>query len=155
MERGSSYTWAISRTSIHSRRRISNRNSRDSLLLGPETIRETSEKIDLIHRRMKIAQDKRKSYANKGRTDIELEVGDMVFTKVSPLRNVFRFGSIRKLAPRFVGPFPITERIGQMAYRVKLPKRLPGVHDDFHVSHLRKCLRDTIEVVEPSMLEEV
>ena len=63
-------------------------------------------------------------------------MGDLVFIKVSPLRNVVRFGSVGKLAPRFVGPFPITERIGQMAYRVKLPVNLSGVHDVFHVSHL-------------------
>ena len=59
------------------------------------------------------------------------------------------------MAPRFVGPFPITERIAQMAYRVKLLEKLSGVHDVFHVSHLRKCLHDTAEVVEPSMLREV
>ena len=79
----------------------------------------------------------------------------MVFIEVSQLRNVVRFGSVVKLAPRFVGPFPIVERTGQMAYRVKLPKKLVGFHDVFHVSHLRKCLHDTAEVVEPSMLEEV
>ena len=68
-------------------------------------VRETSEKIDLIRRRMKTAQDRKKSYADRRRTDIKFEVGDMVFIKVSPLRNVFRFGSVGKLAPRFVGPF--------------------------------------------------
>ena len=98
-------------------------------------VRETSEKIHLIRRRMKTAQDRQKSYADRRRTDIEFEVGDLAFIKVSPLRNVVCFGSVGKLVPRFVGPFPITERIGQMAYRVKLPARLPGVHDVFHVSH--------------------
>ena len=49
-------------------------------------IRETSEKIDLIRRRMKVAQDRQKSYADKRRTDLEFEVGDMVFVKVSPLK---------------------------------------------------------------------
>ena len=42
-----------------------------------------------------------------------------------------------------------------MAYRVKLLEKLSRVHDVFHVSHLRKCLHDTAEVVEPSTLEEV
>ena len=79
----------------------------------------------------------------------------MVFIKVSPSRNVVRFGSIGKLTPRFVGPFPIIERIGQMAYRVKRPERLSGVHDVFHISHLRKCLHDAAEVFEPRILEEV
>merc|ERR1712080_651139 len=101
---------------------------------------------------MKAAQ---KSYADKRRKDLEFDVGDMVFVKVSPLRNVVRFGSVGKLAPRFVGPFPIKEKTGQMAYRVELPKRLSGVHDVFHVSQLRKCLHETAEVVEPSILEEV
>ena len=75
-------------------------------------VRETSKKIDLIRRRMKTAQDRTKSYADKRRTDIEFEVGDMAFIKVSSLRNVVQFRSVGKLAPRFVGPFPITERIG-------------------------------------------
>ena len=118
-------------------------------------IRETSEKIDLIRRRMKTAQDRQKSYADKRRSDLEFDIEDMVFVKVSPLRNVVRFGSVGKLAPRFVGSFPIKERIGQMAYRVELPERLSGVHDVFHVSHLRKCLHETAEVVEPSLLREV
>ena len=112
------------------------------------------EKIDLIQRRMKATQDKQKSYADKRRTDLEFDVGDMVFVKVSPLRNVVRFGSIGKLAPRFVGLFPIKERIGRMAYRVDLPERLSGVHDVFHVSHLRKCLHETAEVVGSSLLRK-
>ena len=104
---------------------------------------------------MKTAQDRQKSYADKRRTDLEFEVGDLVFIKVSPLRKVVRFGSSGKIAPRFVGPFPITERIGTMAYGVRLPERLAGVHDVFHVLHLRKCLHDSAVVVEPSELEEV
>ena len=75
--------------------------------------------------------------------------------KVSPLRNVVRFGAVGKLAPRFVGPFPIIERIGKMAYKVQLPEKLSGVHNVFHVSHLRKCLHESAEVVEPSILEDV
>ena len=104
---------------------------------------------------MKTAQDRQKSYVDKRRTDLEFEVGDRVFLKVSPLRNVVRFGSTGKLAPRFVGPFPIIEKIGKMAYRVDLPERLAGIHNIFHVSHLRKCLHESAEVVEPSILEEV
>ena len=79
----------------------------------------------------------------------------MVFIKVSPLRNVVLFGAVGKLAPRFAGPFPIIERIGQMAYKVELPEKLAGVHNVFHVSHLRKCLHESAEVVEPSILEDV
>ena len=98
-----------------------------------------------------MAQDRQKSYADKRMIDLEFDIGDMVFFKVSPLRNIVRFGSVGKLAPRFVRSFLIKERIGQMAYRVELPERLSGVHDVFHVSHLRKCLHETAKVVEPSL----
>ena len=66
-----------------------------------------------------------------------------------------RFGRKWKLAPRFVGPFPITERIGKLAYRVGLPDKMAGVHNVFHISHLRKCVKDPGIVVEPSQLEDV
>ena len=85
-------------------------------------IRETSKKIDLIRWRMKTAQDRQKSYANKRRNDLKFDVGDMVFIKVSPLRNVVRIGSVGKLAPRFVGPFPITERIGADGVQSKVSR---------------------------------
>ncbi|GKB70029.1 putative reverse transcriptase domain-containing protein [Tanacetum coccineum] len=56
------------------------------------------------------------------------------------IKGVVRFGKKGKLAPRFVGPFEITERIGPVAYRLRLPQELNGVHDTFHVSNLKKCL---------------
>ena len=80
---------------------------------------------------MKTTQDRQKSYVDKRRTDLEFEVGDRVFLKVSPLRNVIRFGSVGKFAPRFVGPFPIIERIGKMAYKVELPERLAEFYNVF------------------------
>ncbi|GKF38925.1 hypothetical protein Tco_0118986 [Tanacetum coccineum] len=53
----------------------------------------------------------------------------------------------RKLAPRFVRPFEIIEKVGPVAYRLRLPEELNGVHDTFHVSNLKKCLADpTLEV---------
>nr|GEV07071.1 putative ribonuclease H-like domain-containing protein [Tanacetum cinerariifolium] len=62
-------------------------------------------------------------------------------------QSVVRFGKKRKLAHRFVGPFEITERIGLVAYRLRLPEELNGVHDTFHVSNLKKCLADpTIQI---------
>ena len=103
---------------------------------------------------MKAAQDRQKSYADKRSTNLEFKVGDRVFLKVSPLRNVILFGSVGKLAPRFVGPFPIIEKVGKIAYRLELPERLAGVHKVFHVSHLWNCLHESAEVVEPSILEE-
>ncbi|GJX52707.1 hypothetical protein Tco_0281076, partial [Tanacetum coccineum] len=74
-------------------------------------------------------------------------VGEYVLLKVSPLKGVVRFRKKGKLAPRFVGSFEITERIGPVAYRLDLPEELDGVHDTFHVSNLKKCLVDiTLQV---------
>ncbi|GJZ88722.1 hypothetical protein Tco_0660504 [Tanacetum coccineum] len=76
------------------------------------------------------------------RKPLEFSVGDYVLLKVSPWKGVVRFVKKGKLAPRFVGPFEITERIGLVAYRLRLPEELNGVHDTFHVSNLKKCLAD-------------
>ncbi|GJW65779.1 putative reverse transcriptase domain-containing protein [Tanacetum coccineum] len=73
---------------------------------------------------------------------LEFKVGDRVMLKVSPWKGVIHFGKKGKLAPRYVGPFEILERIGPVAYRLRLPEELSGVHDTFHVSNLKKCLAD-------------
>ncbi|GKE58364.1 hypothetical protein Tco_1497549, partial [Tanacetum coccineum] len=73
---------------------------------------------------------------------LEFEVGDRAILKVSPWKGMVHFGKKCKLAPRYVGPFEILERIGQVAYLLRLSKELSGVHDMFHVSKLKKCLAD-------------
>ncbi|GKF21737.1 hypothetical protein Tco_0070375 [Tanacetum coccineum] len=89
----------------------------------------------------------RKSYADKKRKPLEFSVGDYVLLKVSPSKGVIRFGKKGKLAPRFVGPFEITEWISPVAYRLRLPEELNGVHDTFYVPNLKKCLADeTLQV---------
>ncbi|GKE09168.1 hypothetical protein Tco_1412719, partial [Tanacetum coccineum] len=95
-----------------------------------------------IKDRLKAAHDRQKSYADKRRKSLEFSVGEYVLLKVSPWKGVVRFGKKGKLAPRFVGPFEITERIGPVAYRLRLPEELNGIHDTFHVSNLKKCLAD-------------
>nr|GEX54053.1 putative reverse transcriptase domain-containing protein [Tanacetum cinerariifolium] len=116
-------------------------------LIGTELVQETTEKISQIKDRLKAAHDRQKSYANKRRKPLEFSVGEYVLLKVSPWKGVVRFGKKGKLAPRFVGPFEITERIGLVAYRLRLPEELNGVHDTFHVSNLKKCLADpTLQV---------
>ncbi|GKD85746.1 hypothetical protein Tco_1356900 [Tanacetum coccineum] len=69
-------------------------------------------------------------------------MGDHVLLKVSPCKGVVRFRNKGKLAPRFVGPYETTERIGPVAYRLRLSHELSSVHDTFHMSNLRKCLAD-------------
>ncbi|GKC91058.1 putative reverse transcriptase domain-containing protein [Tanacetum coccineum] len=111
-------------------------------LIGPEIVQETTKKISHIKDRLKTARDHQKSYADKRRKPLEFSVGDHVMLKVSPLKGVVLFRKKGKLAPRFVGPFEVTERIGLVAYRLRLAQELNGVHDTFHVSNLKKCLAD-------------
>ncbi|GKA98116.1 putative nucleotidyltransferase, ribonuclease H [Tanacetum coccineum] len=91
---------------------------------------------------LKAARDRQKSYADKRRKPLEFEVGDRVLLKVSPWKGVMHFGKKGKLAPRYVGPFEILERIGLVAYRLRLLEELSSMHDTFHVSNLKKCLED-------------
>ncbi|GJV92563.1 putative reverse transcriptase domain-containing protein [Tanacetum coccineum] len=116
-------------------------------LIGPELVQETTEKISHIKDRLKAARDRQKSYADKRRKPLEFSVGDYVLLKVSPWKGVVRFGKKGKLAPRFVGPFEIIEKVSPVAYRLDLPEELNGVHDTFHVLNLKKCLADpTVQV---------
>ncbi|GJV32210.1 hypothetical protein Tco_1392610 [Tanacetum coccineum] len=84
----------------------------------------TTDKVVVIRDRLKAAGDRQKSYANNRRKPLEFQVGDQVMLKVSPWKGVVRFGKKVKLAPRFVGPFEILERIGSVAYRLRLPEEL-------------------------------
>ncbi|GKV46428.1 hypothetical protein SLEP1_g53413 [Rubroshorea leprosula] len=76
--------------------------------------------------------------------------------KVSPTKGVYRFGLKGKLSPRYIGPFEILERVGEVAYRIALPPKLSNVHNVFHVSVLRKYEPDPSHVInyEPLELKE-
>ena len=106
-------------------------------MTGPDIVN-TKVKVQVIWQRIKATSDRQKSYAKLKMKDIEYEVGDKVFLKVSPWRKILRFGKKGKLSPRFIGPYNILERIGPMAYRLALPPELAKLHDVFHVSMLRK-----------------
>ncbi|WVZ93621.1 hypothetical protein U9M48_039586 [Paspalum notatum var. saurae] len=108
---------------------------------GPNLVKQAEEQVKLIHGNLKRAQSRQKSYSDKRRRQLMLEGGDHVYLRVSPMKGVHRFGVKGKLAPRYVGPFKITERCGVVAYWLELPPHLAAVHDVFHVSQLKKCLR--------------
>ncbi|GKC07401.1 putative reverse transcriptase domain-containing protein [Tanacetum coccineum] len=112
----------------------------ESQLIRPEIVQETTKKIVQIKERLKMARSLQKSYADKRHKPLEFQVGDQVLLKVSPWKGVVRFGKNGKLAPRYVEPFEIVERVGPVPYRLKLPQELSCVHDTFHVSNLKKCL---------------
>ncbi|GKA86461.1 hypothetical protein Tco_0808172 [Tanacetum coccineum] len=105
-------------------------------------MQETTEKIIQTKERLKTARDHHKSYVDNWRKPLEFNVGDRVLLKVSPWKGVVRFGKKGKLAPRYARPFKIVERVGRVAYRLRLPQDLSSIHDRFHVSHLKKCLAD-------------
>ncbi|KAI3824164.1 hypothetical protein L1987_05613 [Smallanthus sonchifolius] len=107
-----------------------------------DVVENTTSVIDQIRARLKAAQDRQKSYADKRRRPIEFQVGDFMLLKVSPWKGVIRFRKRGKLSPRFIGPFKVVDRVGKVAYRVELPGELSKLHNTFHVSHLRKCLAD-------------
>ncbi|GKC42029.1 hypothetical protein Tco_1059751 [Tanacetum coccineum] len=110
-----------------------------SSLIGPGLVQEMTNKVVLVREKPKASGDRQKSYADNRRKSLEFEVGDRVMLKVSPWKGDIRFGKKGKLAPRYVGPFDILEIIGPVAYRLRLPEELSGVHDTFHVSNLKKC----------------
>jgi hypothetical protein len=74
-------------------------------------------------------------------------VGDHVYIRVSPMKGVCRFGSKEKLAPRYIGPYPIIDKYEPMSYQVELPAKLSIVHNVFHVSQLKRCLKSPADVV--------
>nr|GEU28994.1 putative reverse transcriptase domain-containing protein [Tanacetum cinerariifolium] len=117
------------------------------LELGPKLVQETIEKNSQIKDRLKDTRDRQKSYVDKRRKPLDFSVDEYILLKASPWKGVVRFRKKGKLAPRFVGPYEITERVDPVAYRLRLPEELNGIHDTFHVSNLKKCLVDpTLQV---------
>ncbi|WVZ58185.1 hypothetical protein U9M48_008480 [Paspalum notatum var. saurae] len=124
----------------------------ERVTFGPDLVIQAEEQVKLIHNNLKRAQSGQKSYFDKRRRPLVFEVGDHVYLRVSPMKGVHRFGMKGKLAPRYVGPFKITEQCGPVAYRLELPPHLAAVHDVFHVSQLKKCLRVPKEAVDTSQI---
>jgi hypothetical protein len=78
---------------------------------------------------------------------LEFTVRDYVYLKVSPMKGIKRFGMKGKLAPHYIGTFPIIKKCGNVTYKLELPPSLVGVHDIFHVLQLKKCLKAPVDVV--------
>ena len=121
---------------------------RESSITGPDLIRDTSKKENLIRKCLLTAQSRQKSYADRRRRPLEFEVGDHVFFKVMPKRGVVRFGKRGKLVSRYIGPFEVLERVGTVAYQLALPPCLSDVHEVFHLSMLRKYTPDPTHVMD-------
>jgi hypothetical protein len=120
----------------------------------PNMVKETEQKVQRIIHNLKGAQAQQKSYTDKRHRPLYLQVKDYVYLKVSPMKGVTRFSVRGKLAPRYIGLFPILEQCGPVAYRLQLPETLSAVHNVFHVSQLKKCLRvpdRTIDVMDVTL----
>ena len=114
---------------------------------GSKLIRDTSEKVDWIRKRLLTSQSQQKSYADIRRRPLEFKAGDHVFLKVMPKREVIRFGKRGKLSPRYIGPFEVLERVGAVAYRLALSPSLLSIHEVFHVSMLWKYTLDPTHIM--------
>ena len=120
----------------------------ESSIIGPDLIRDTSDKVGMIRKRLLTAQSRHKSYVDVRRRPLEFKAGDHVFLKVMPKRGVIRFGKRGKLSPRYIGHFEVLERVGTVAYRLALSPSLSSVHEVFHVSMLRKYTPDPTHIVD-------
>jgi hypothetical protein len=110
-------------------------------------VTEAEEKVKQIQANILAAQSRQKSYTDKRRSPLEFEVGDQVYLRVSPMKGVCRFDIKGKLAPHYIGPYPIIDKYGPTSYQVELPVKLSGVHNVFHVSQLKRCLKPPADVV--------
>jgi hypothetical protein len=110
-------------------------------VFGPDILQEAEKQVCVVRENLRVTQSRQKSYADHRRRELSIEVGDFVYLKVSPMRGLHHFKVRGKLAPRFIGPFKILEKRGEVAYQLELPPQLSDVHDVFHVSQLKKCLQ--------------
>jgi hypothetical protein len=95
----------------------------------------------MVRENLRVAQSRQKSYVDHRRREVSFEVGGFICLKVSPMRGLRHFKVRGKLAPRFIGPFKIVEKRGEVAYQLELLPQLSDVHDVFQVSQLKKCFR--------------
>ncbi|WVZ84741.1 hypothetical protein U9M48_031733, partial [Paspalum notatum var. saurae] len=114
----------------------------ERVTFGPDLVTQAEKQVKFIHSNLKRAQSRQKSYSDKRRRPFVFEKDDHVYLRVSPMKGVHRFEVKGKLAPRYV-----------VAYRLELPPHLAAVHDVFHVSQLKKCLRVPEEVVDTSQIQ--
>ena len=118
----------------------------ERVIFGPDLVVDAEEQVRRVRTNLQAARDRKKGYEDKRRRPLAFEVNDRVYLRVSPLKGVKRFGIKGKLAPRYVEPFRIIEICGPIAYKLELPEQLQRVHNVFHVSQLKKCLKPPIDV---------
>jgi hypothetical protein len=121
--------------------------SGERVIFDPDIVTEAEEKVKQIQANIIVTQSHQKSYAKKRRNPLEFEVGDHVYLRVSPMKDVCRFDIKGELSPRYISPYPIIDKYGLTSYQVELPVKLSRVHNVFHVSQLKRCLKPPTDVV--------
>jgi hypothetical protein len=109
-------------------------------VFGPDILQEAEKQVHMVRENLHVTRSRQKSYTDHRRRELSFEFGDFVYLKVSPMRGLRCFKVRGKLTPRFIGPFKILEKRGEVAYQLELSPQLSDVHDVFHVSQLKKCL---------------
>ena len=122
-------------------------------LFGPDMIQDAEEQVRIIREKLKTAQSRQKSQYDRHHKAVTFEVDEKAYLRVTPLKGTHRFGIKGKLAPRYIGPFRILAKRGEVAYQLELPPHLSKVHDVFHVSQLRRCFSDPIREVDHETLD--
>jgi hypothetical protein len=120
---------------------------REKVIFGPDIVEEAKTRVCHVQEDLKAAKSCQETYANKWRRPLAFEVSDHVHLRVSPMKDVKRFGVKGKLAPRYIRLFPVLEKCGTVAYKLDLPPSLAGVHNIFHMSQLKKCLNSPVDIV--------
>jgi hypothetical protein len=123
----------------------------EKAIFGPDIVDEPKATVRRIQDNLKATKSCQESYANKRHQPLQFEIGDHVYLKVLSMKGVKIFGVKVKLSPHYIGPFLILEKYENVAYTLKLPPSLAGVHDILHVSQLKKCLKTPVDVVLPKV----
>ena len=116
-------------------------------------IKEAEEQVHIVHEQLKTAQSRQKSYYDRHHRQESYNLDEKAYRWVTPLKGTQRFGIKGKLAPRYIGPFRILAKCGEVAHQLELPLHLFRVHDVFHVSQLRRCFKDHIREVDHETLD--
>jgi hypothetical protein len=119
----------------------------ERMIFGPDLVTEAEEIVHHIQSNLKATRARQESYANKRHQSLDFKAGDHVYLRISPTLGVKRFGIKGKLAPCYICPFSVLAKLGVVAYRLELPPSLAGVHNMFHVSQLKKCLKPPVDVI--------
>jgi hypothetical protein len=119
----------------------------EKVIFGPDLVEESEATIRRIQDNLKATKSRQETYANKRHRPLEFEARNHVYLRVLPFKGVKRFGVKGKLGPRYIGLFPILEKCETVAYKLDLPPSLAGVHNIFHMSQLKKCLKAPVDVM--------